>query len=26
VDATQTTSVNNLIYVDGIDRETLIVQ
>ena len=26
VDATQTISVNNLIYVDGIDREMLIVQ
>jgi competence protein ComEC len=26
VDATLTTSVKNLIYVDGIDRETLIVQ
>lgn len=26
VDATQTTSTNNLVYVDGIDRETLIVQ
>lgn len=26
VDATQTTSVNNLVYVDGVDRETLTVQ